>query len=327
MTWAEKSHEEKIHYFHRRWKESVFRAHEAVIGMFDTTPPRECEWLLNLVSPEFEVELRQMVAWHPRNPWDELRLRYWTNNGIFSYSSNYESWISRFRDYYDVRGEIPSVREELPTLDISLEEIMELEDGFSPRGKHPLSERVALHVLGWRMTEGTWERLEYKSESGNREWTPCDPPFFHDYIKPDSTAYVPDGQYVGLLWEKLTKYHPWVRRDHSGKAIRWADVCMTLHNLKYARLREEDSLMKLEQIPSVVVLRESNELNVPEHPMRVDYRSRRWDFTDMFSAIRNGRSFRIPGHNFNDVLCRALLIAKKCREDDMGPDGQPTKLT
>lgn len=83
--------------------------------------------------------------------------------------------------------------------------------------------------------------------------------------------------------------------------------------------------MKANGEPSVAVLRQDGNMNIPSHLKPCEEKEGYFDFddTDLCSAIRSGRNFRVTSGRFQEALCRALLIAKKCRQDDPGPNGEP----
>jgi hypothetical protein len=322
----ERSPEEHVRMILKEWKRGVLRDHEAVEYIFDKVPV-ECDWLFRQIPPEFETVVKKTVDQHPLCPWEELRLRglrsycrpgykAHRSDHLTSHSANYESWITRMRDYYLAKGERLGRREQLPRLEMSLEEIVVLEDGLMrQRPPHRLSESVALHILGWRkLDEEHWEHFTFTRGEGEG-WKTCDPPFFQDFnVTGDPT--------VGMLWEKLRNFHPWVYRDSHGKATRWADVCLSDY---MACDHASQSPMKANSEPSVVVLRQDGNLNIPSHLRPSEDKEGYFDFddADLCSAIRSGRSFRVVGFRFQEALCRALLIAKKCRQDDLGPSGEP----
>lgn len=320
----ERSPEEHVRMVLKEWKRGVLRDHEAVEYIFNKIPI-ECEWLFLQIPPEFETILKKSVNQHPLCPWDELRLRglqsycglvkAHQSDYLRSHSANYESWIKRLREYYAAKGERLGRKEQLPRLEKSLEEIVVLEDGLTrQKTPHRLSESVALHVLGWRkQDEEHWEHFTFTKGEGEG-WKACDSPFFQDFhITGDPT--------VGMLWGKLRAFHPWVYRDSARKATRWADVFLTDY---MSCDHVSQSPMKANGEPSVVVVRQDGSMKIPSHLKPCEEKEGYFDFNDadLCSAIRSGRNFRITGFRFQEALCRALLIAKKCMQEDLGPNGE-----
>jgi len=263
--------------------------------LLDKMSPDNVAEALRLIPEQFHDDIKERVRQMPVSAWDwhrPIRMEFFCGRNppkVFgnrlSESLEKKPVGDALRSYYRERGIVLERADPTPLLELSIEEILNLYDDWTGERRNytPLSEAVAIHVFAWRKSGAQWERPE--NFASDLSWCPAEAPRF----------IALGDALLGMLWGALNCFHPWVYRDESGRAIRWADVSLTSSDSR------RESLDYVDVFLNVCRGAESAGTN------------------DCATAIRTGKNFQIQGAPSSEVLCKALLIAKKCRQNDPGP--------
>jgi hypothetical protein len=283
--------------------------------LFDEIAPENVAEALQLIPETFHADIRERVRQMPMSPWDwqrSTRMEFYCGRTPPQISWRHHSECFKnkpvgeaLRSYYRERGIFLERTDPTPSLELSFEEVLKLYDNFPGEGRErkPLSEAVAVYVFAWRKRGTQWERPE--RFASDLSWCPTEPPSF--VTLGDST--------LGMLWGVLNCFHPWVYRDESGRAVKWAEVSLTTCNHANLSLGQFDLFL--------TVCRESGNAFKPRHiRLNAPLSYPEFDEVDCANSIRTGKNFQISTGLATEVLCKALLIAKKCRQDDPTPNGE-----
>ncbi len=314
---APESIERRISQITKAFETGILMQGEASRLLFDLFSPDNVADVLKLIPEMFLADIKERVRRMPVSPWDWEHAYRTDYSGTDSFDTQMrQPTESKFvkpvglalRSYYKQLG-LNLYRED-PSLPISFsfEEILELDPTdnlMTPIKDSKLSAAVAIHIFSWRKRGDQWECP--KGYAADLDWRPTDPPTFVNL----------DDSYLPMLWRTLKYFHPWVFRDANGRGMRWADVNL----MTYASQWNFNNGLATGIWDSIAVVREVGNSSVPTHERNDENGVPRFNVIDCANSLRSGQNFRIDGLHASEVVCRALLVAKKCRQEDAGPGG------
>lgn len=299
----------------KSFERGILTRYEAGSLLFELFTPDNAIDAFKILPEKFQDDIKQRVRQMPVSPWDWLRtipMDCYTARKpgcnietAFPYRSDdrrLKPICDKLRSHFKEQSVVLEPEDPSPPIAMSLEEILTLEHDLTRwyREKDKLlSEVVAQYIFAWRKSGDQWECPIGRPRE--MAWCPSTPPTFASL----------DDLSLPVLWGALKCYHPWVYRNKKGRNVRWADVCLSGYTYEPGMTQTFQDCL--------IVIRESSNPKI-HHCTQLDENHYHWfDAAMCAELIRAGKNFRIPGCHPAEVLCRALLVAKKCRQDDPPP--------